>query len=114
MSKRIILLLIFLVPFSSPVLAAVDIGVGSGARSCRDVSRAIIDEWFTLKNIMSPDSKSLKRPKVSDFQCVSPYYVRDLIPRGTLGQGKLSCFSPDSSAAICCDKRLQICATLGH
>lgn len=116
MRNKNILLLIFAlaIRFSPATLAAVDYGVGTGGADCREVSRAIIDEWFTLKNLMSADPKSMKRPRSRDFQCVSPYYVRNLLPKGALGQQKLTCFSLESGAGICCDKRLQSCATLSR
>jgi hypothetical protein len=113
--KSILLLIIIL---AAPVLHAAigDFGasVGTSAVSCSDVTRSIISEWFSVKRVMSADPKSLKRPRRKDFQCVSPYYVRDLMPRATMGQQSLSCFVTNDSIGICCDKRVQSCAMLSR
>ena len=108
-----LLMIVLAAAFAPATIAAVDFGVTSGAADCRDVARAIISEWFTVKSIMSPGSKTLKRPRATEFQCISPYYVRDLIPKSAFGHGKLTCFAPDSGGGICCDQKLKSCATLG-
>ncbi len=109
-----LLIIVLAAPFAPASIAAIDYGVTSGAPDCRDVARTIISEWFTLKSLMSPGSKSLKRPRATEFQCISPYYVRDLLPKSALGQGKLTCFSSESGVGICCDQRLRSCATLSR
>lgn len=113
--KNILLLILVLAaPAAKAPIGDFGVGVGSSAAGCSDVTRAIISEWFSIKTLMSSQSKSLKRPRRRDFQCVSPYYVRDLMPRATMGQQKLSCFSTEDGVGICCDKRLQSCATLSR
>ena len=95
---------------SASAFAAVDFGVGKGSTDCSNVSREIIKDWFTMKAIMSPKSTSLSRPRERDFQRGSPRYVRDLAQQSSMGQTKLSCFTSESTGAICCDKQLRSCA----
>jgi len=95
---------------SASAFAAVDFGLDRGSGDCSKVSREIINDWFSMKTIMSPNAKSLRRPSERDFQCISPNYVRDLVQRSSMGQTKLTCFTSESVGAICCDKQLRSCA----
>ena len=95
---------------SASAFGAVDFGLDRGSGDCSKVSREIIKDWFSMKTIMSANSKSLSRPSERDFQCVSPNYVRNLMQRSTMGQTKLTCFKSESAGAICCDKQVRSCA----
>jgi hypothetical protein len=114
MHKKYFLILIMLCGtcLSVGTTAAVDMGVGKSSTGCREVARSIVNEWFALRNFMSPGKGSMKRPKSTDFQCISPYYVRNLFQKNTLGQVGLSCFTSESGGGICCDKAMKSCATL--
>ena len=113
--KNILMVLILLAaPVAEAAIGDFGVGTGSVVAGCSDVTRAIMSEWFSVKGLMSSDPKKLKRPRRRDFQCVSPYYVRDLMPRSTMGQQKLKCYATDDGVGICCDKRLQSCAMLSR
>ena len=90
--------------------AEVTFGVGSGA-NCEDVARNISRNWFDVKHIFSEGVGS-KRPRPKDFQCVSPQYMYNLLPRSlpTLSN-KLVCFK-EREIAACCDPQMRACATL--
>ncbi|MFP6796166.1 MAG: hypothetical protein VB933_03750 [Pseudomonadales bacterium] len=90
--------------------AEVTFGVG-GTAHCEDVARTMSRNWFDVKHIFSEGVGS-KRPRPKDFQCISPQYVYNLLPRSlpTLSN-KLLCFK-EREIAACCDPQMRACATL--
>ena len=70
------LALVMVLTLPLPALgSAVEAGVGG---NCNAVRQQITRDWFELKRFFRPDDRSLKRPKSSDFFCVSPSYVREI------------------------------------
>ena len=91
-------------------LAEVTFGVGNSA-NCEDVARDISRNWFDVKHIFSEGVGS-KRPRPKDFQCISPQYVYNLLPRPIPAlSNKLTCFK-EREIAACCDPQMRACATL--
>ena len=90
--------------------AEVTFGVGTGA-NCKDVVRNITRNWFDVKQIFSEGIGS-KRPRSKDFQCISPQYMYNLVPRSLpTVSGKLVCFK-EREIAACCDPQMRACAIL--
>ena len=91
-------------------LAEVTFGVGNSA-NCEDVARDISRNWFDVKHIFSEGVGS-KRPRPKDFQCISPQYMYNLLPRPIpVLSNKLTCFK-EREIAACCDPQMRACATL--
>lgn len=91
-------------------LAEVTFGVGNSA-NCEDVARDISRNWFDVKHIFSEGVGS-KRPRPKDFQCISPQYMYNLLPRPIPAlSNKLTCFK-EREIAACCDPQMRACATL--
>ena len=90
--------------------AEVTFGVGNSA-NCEDVARDISRNWFDVKHIFSEGVGS-KRPRPRDFQCISPQYMYNLLPRPIPAlSNKLMCFK-EREIAACCDRQMRACATL--
>ena len=89
------------------------VGVGGGTMSgCTDVSKEVTNNWFDVKRIMTTDTK-MKRPRYSDFYCVSPYYMRDnAMPKAAPGARTLRCFELVDGRGACCDSQMTSCAML--
>ena len=90
-------------------------GVGTSAGQCRDVIDKMRNNWFDVRPIVAPKSKTRKakrmRPRRKDFYCVSPAYasnaMRKIVPLTT----GLECFELQGRG-FCCDRQLQRCATM--
>ncbi|MCS5570728.1 MAG: hypothetical protein NZ768_10450 [Pseudomonadales bacterium] len=92
------------------VSAEVTFGVGNAA-NCDEVAREISRNWFDVKHIFSEGVGS-KRPRPKDFQCISPQYMYNLLPRPIPAlSNKLICFK-EREIAACCDPQMRACATL--
>jgi len=92
------------------VSAEVTFGVGNAA-NCDEVAREISRNWFDVKHIFSEGVGS-KRPRSKDFQCISPQYMYNLLPRPIPAlSNKLICFK-EREIAACCDPQMRACATL--
>ena len=95
---------------------SIQIGGGGMGGDCGEVGREIARNWFHAKRFLT-EERSLKRPRSSQFQCVSPGYLRNAMPRTVPGAADLKCFQVDGQGGktgVCCDARMAACATLAQ
>ena len=85
-------------------------GVGVGGGVCHDVVEKIRRNWMDVRNVLAPDSKSM-RPRSRDFFCVSPAYVQEALPKVVPMTTGLRCFNVQGKG-FCCDRQYQQCAAM--
>ena len=88
--------------------------IGFGGGGCQEVSRAIVNNWFSVKDFMTGGTaKGMKRPRSNDFVCIHPGYTQNAMPRTVPGVGReLSCFELQNGQPVCCDAGMTSCAGL--
>ncbi len=91
--------------------AALSGSVGVG--SCDTVARLLARNWWDVKDVMLAGEKRKRKPRTGDFKCISPRYTRGMMQTTIPAmRNELVCFTSKQYPAICCDARMQSCASL--
>ena len=105
-----VLFFCFALTFSSHLTA--EISVSSGG--CQSVTSKITRDWSGVKSVMLPGQARMNRVKDENFNCVSPYNLRNAMQRNITHGIALKCYSDPESRGLglCCDEQLSACAQL--
>ena len=96
--------------FSSQLMAEVSLSSGG----CQSVTSKISRDWSGVKPVMLPGKAKMNRVKDENFNCVSPYYIRNAMQRNVTHGIALKCYAdPEGHGlGLCCDEQLSTCAQL--
>ena len=110
-STLIFIFVLINVALTPRIEAAISGSVGAG--SCDAVTRLLSRNWWDVKDVMSAGEKKKRKPRTGDFRCISPRYTRGMMQTTIPAlRNELVCFTSKQYPAICCDARMQSCASL--